>query len=298
MAAGNVHRQILTEVQQGAETRKPLFAGIEKHLEGRALVAFFTSFVYPVSLNDADCDMLQSVLQATDLSNGLVLMISSPGGDGLAAERIVNTCRAYSGTGDYWAIVPGKAKSAGTIICMGASKIFMAPSSELGPVDPQVIRREGDRLAVHSAHSLVQGYEALFAKASKTKGRLEPFLQQLQKYDHRDIQNYKSAIQLSEAVSVKILSTGMCKSKNKAAIKRKISMFTTPAAGTLVHGRPIYASEARSCGLNIEDLDVNSAFWDLIYELYARLDRFVSRNASKAVKLKNEAFYQAVPSEE
>jgi len=48
------------------------------------------------------------------------------GGDTLAGERVVNICRAYSGTGDYWALVPGRAKSAATIICMGASKIIMA----------------------------------------------------------------------------------------------------------------------------------------------------------------------------
>jgi ClpP class serine protease len=63
--------------------------------------------------------------------NGLALMIDSPGGDGLAAELIVNTCRAYSGTGDYWAIVPGSAKSAASIICMGAAKILMADTSQL-----------------------------------------------------------------------------------------------------------------------------------------------------------------------
>lgn len=74
-----------------------------------------------------------------DLSKGLIIMINSPGGDGLAAERIINVCRSYSGTGEYQVIVPGKAKSAATMVCFGASAIYMSPTSELGPVDPQIV---------------------------------------------------------------------------------------------------------------------------------------------------------------
>lgn len=51
-------------------------------------------------------------------------------------------CRSYSGTDEFVAIVAGKAKSAATMICMGSSKIMMAAPSELGPVDPQIIREE------------------------------------------------------------------------------------------------------------------------------------------------------------
>ena len=60
-------------------------------------------------------------------------MINSPGGSGLAAERMINVLRSYSGIGEYWAIVPAKAKSAATMVCLGASKILMGPASELGP---------------------------------------------------------------------------------------------------------------------------------------------------------------------
>jgi ClpP class serine protease len=131
----NVYLAIGSETQQAPTTRRQLFQKIEKGMGGRALVSFFTSFNHPVQIEDADVDALEAILQKLDVSKGLAILISSPGGNGLSAERIVNTCRAYSGTHDYWAIVPGKAKSAATIVCMGASKILMANSSELGPVD-------------------------------------------------------------------------------------------------------------------------------------------------------------------
>ena len=152
----------MSEINQDPNSRKKYFRGIEKLLDNRALVSLFTSFNKPVQLDDNDCDMLQSILQHIDTSRGIALMINSPGGDGLAAERIVNTCRAYSGTGDYWAIVPGKAKLAGTLIAMGASKIFMPPSAELGPVDPQIFFVEDGKQKIFSAHGLVSGYDRLF----------------------------------------------------------------------------------------------------------------------------------------
>jgi membrane-bound ClpP family serine protease len=173
-------------------------------MKDRAVVTFFTSFTYPVEIDDNDCDMLQSVLQQTrGLSSGLVLMISSPGGDTLAAERFVNICRAYSGTGEYWALVPGRAKSAATIICMGASKIIMAPPSELGPVDPQIIRQEENETKWFSAFSLVNGYKTLFADAVNTKGNVEPYIQQLARYDVRDINTWQGFIAVSRTLPSK-----------------------------------------------------------------------------------------------
>jgi hypothetical protein len=220
-------------------------------------------------------------------------MISSPGGDGLAAERMVRVCRSYSGTGDFWAIVPGKAKSAGTLVCMGAKKIFMAPASKLGPVDPQIIRIEDGVRKPFSADSLVSGYEQLFDSAIKTKGHLEPFIQQLRHYDVRDINKYRSYIRLSENMAVKILSTGVMKGKSQAAIKRKIKIFLEPEAGTHAHGRPIYGSEAEECGLKIEHIDIKSEMWKHIYELYVRTNRFVfSPVAAKAAESGSTAFYQ------
>ena len=291
----NVYKTVFGEQSQSPDTRKQLFSAVEKHLEGRALVTLFTSFKHIVSLNDADCDVLQSVLQSLDLSNGLALMLSSLGGDGLAAERIVNTCRSYSGTGDYLAIVPGKAKSAATIICMGASRILMAAPSELGPVDPQIIKEENGVRRGFSAYGLVQGYDRLFKEAVVTTGHLEPYIQQLANYDDREINSYRSVIALSDNIAVKVLSSGMLNGKAENEIKTAIKVFLDPEAGTLAHGRPIFSTEAKGCGLKVEDLDVHKTLWEDIYELYTRTDFSVSQqHACKAVESKEESFYVGI----
>lgn len=294
----HVYAEINAEMHQQPETRRKFFNKIEhfSELDGRTLVTFFTSFNHPVQMEDADCDALEAMLQKADLKKGLALMVSSPGGNGLAAERIVNVCRAYSGTKDYWAIVPGKAKSAGTIVCMGASKILMSCSSELGPVDPQIFTVEDGRGKAFSLHNLVQTYKKLFNGAAKTKGRLEPYLQQLSKYDSREIATYEALIQLANDIAQKVLSTGMMKGQTSAAIKRKIEIFLNPAAGTLAHGRPIFVAEAKRCGLNCDEIDVKSDLWQAIYELYVRTNAFVSNSFCKTIESSQGAFHAPAPS--
>jgi hypothetical protein len=288
-AVSNIHGRIQTETGQEHSTRQALYGEIETLLE-RPIVSFFTSFVFPVQIEDDDADIIQSILGEMDTSRGFALFINSPGGDGLAAERIIKICRSCSGTGEYWAIVAGKAKSAATMICMGASKILMAPPSELGPIDPQIIRREDGQSRIYSAHSLVKTYESLFAGATRTKGNLEPFIQQLARFDAREISRYKSFIELSEDIAVKSLASGMMKGKSAGYIKRKIRVFLDPSAGTVDHGRPIYCQEADECGLEIEQIDIKSALWKSLYQLYVRAGMFVTRFAAKSIENRKDGF--------
>lgn len=286
----SVHGKIQSETGQDQFTRQHLYQNLERII-GRSIVSYFTSFHHPVQIDDDDADIIQSVLRRTDTSNGVALLINSPGGDGLAAERIINVCRSYSDTNEYWAIVAGKAKSAATVICMGASEIWMAPPSELGPVDPQIIRVENGQPKMFSAYSLVDTYERLFRGATRAKGNLEPYIQQLANFDQREIAKYKSYIDLADDIAQKSLATGMMSGASKATIKNKIQVFLDPKAGTIAHGRPIYCDEATSCGLTIKEIDVKGELWEHLYQLYVRSDQFVTRFAAKMVESKDDAFY-------
>lgn len=68
--------------------------------------------------------------------SALDLILETPGGSGEAAEDIVRSLRnRYN---DLAIIVPGWAKSAGTIMVMAADEILMEPASALGPIDAQI----------------------------------------------------------------------------------------------------------------------------------------------------------------
>ncbi len=286
-----VYKQVVAEQQQSHDTRSRLFQEIEDAI-GRPLVTYFTSFNFQVMIDDHDANMLEGVLQDLDLSSGLALMISTPGGNGLAAERIINVCRNYSGTGEYQAIVPGKAKSAGTVICLGASKILMGRSAELGPIDPQWSTQ--DSTMAFSLPNLVEGYDELFASAVVETGRLEPYLQQLSHYDAREIKQFRSLIDLSEDIAVRALKSGMMKDATHKDICTRMKLFLDPKA-TKTHGRAINPATARDCGLTIEEVDPKDDIWGKLYELYVRTDNYVSTSAAKCIESKEGSFAVGAP---
>ena len=59
--------RVLSEQSQGSETRKKILADLEKTLKMPVLV-YFTSFRYPVMINDDDADILEATLQKMDLT--------------------------------------------------------------------------------------------------------------------------------------------------------------------------------------------------------------------------------------
>ena len=213
-----VIEQVADEQLQGHGTRKRLYTELESEL-GVPVVSFFTSFRYPVMIEDNDVDMIEGLLQKCDSPNGFALLLSSPGGSGLAAERIINVCRSYSGNGKYTVIIPGKAKSAATIICLGASKIVMSNTSELGTVDPQIVEVEGDKVNQFAVYNVLQSYDDLFERAVKEDGNLQPYLQQLANYDAREIAEMRSELSLSEDMAIKALKTGMLAHLGEKEIK-------------------------------------------------------------------------------
>lgn len=256
-------KKMLAEVDQGHPVRKPLYQDLEKYFEGKQVVTFFTSFRFPVMIEDNDADMIEEVLLNLDMSKGLVLFLNSPGGSPLAAERIIRICRKYSNN-NFDVVVPNMAKSAATMICFGANKIWVGPTSELGPIDPQTIINLPDgRQKMMSVHTVVNSYKELFGRAEKTTGKLEPYLMQLNRYDERDIKDMEAAIRLSEDIAISSLQNGMLKGKGKKEIQRLLKIFLDPEI-TKTHGRPIYCEQARKAKLNIECVEINGNLWEAI----------------------------------
>lgn len=284
------------EQRQGHDTRKHLFTSIREKL-GIPVMTYFTSMEHPVQIDDNDADIIEALLQKMALGNGIAIIISSKGGQGLAAERIIKALRSYSGTGKFTAIIPNKAKSAATMVCFGAEKIMMSPTSELGPVDPQWMTYDDDQIKVFSLFNLVKSYESLFNGAVKAKGNLQPYLQQLQRYDARQIAEFRDAIDLSKDISIRSLESGMMSGRTRKQIEKDISVFLTPQT-TKTHGRPIYADEAQACKLEIDLMDVSSDLWKDIYELYVRSDVYTRAEAAKCVETEEFAFSQPVPRRE
>jgi hypothetical protein len=281
----------MNEVHQTHTLRSGLIKRLKTHFDA-TIITFFTSFHRRnVMVVDSDAEMLESLL-ASEHEKGkkVVLILNSPGGSALAAERIVNVCRAYSHN-QFEVVVPHMAKSAATMICFGATKIHMSKTAELGPVDPQVpywpesvAEPTEDNANWISAEEYVRSYDKLMAEATAGKAkRIEPYLQQLTRYDARSIEKLRSAQKLSTEISLRLLGSLMMKNVPMKRIKKRIGVFISQER-TRSHGRMINHDEAKKCGLNVEVVDLQSDVWHCVWELYVRSNYAVTERCGRVME--------------
>jgi hypothetical protein len=87
----------------------------------------------------------------------VALLIESPGGDAHHAYSIARIFQRR--TRDFTVLVPRYAKSAATLLALGASKLILGRDAELGPLDVQM--RDREREEYGSALDAVQSLERL-----------------------------------------------------------------------------------------------------------------------------------------
>jgi len=83
---------------------------------------------------------LDKVFSALSELNGrrdkdVMLLLLSSGGKIEPAYQISKLCRSFASK-RFLAVVPRQAKSAATLIAIGADEIHMGPLAQLGPIDP------------------------------------------------------------------------------------------------------------------------------------------------------------------
>lgn len=163
-------------------------------------------------------------------------------------------------------IVPDQAKSAGTLLAMGANHILMGPTSDLGPVDPQLIR--GDRELV-SAKDLIATVEEA-EKAITAKPDTFPLhASLLADITAVMVQQARSALArtedlVDEALRSNIDRTDEDVDRLKASLKRPL--IKAPKQ----HGAVVSADDAAEMGLPITKIDPRSEQWRLIWLLWSR----------------------------
>ena len=134
--------------------RQALIRQIQEASENR-LICYIGGSQSPITRDDVL--PFHDLLRNIDKNTNIELLLHTVGGDIDATEKIVNMIRDRVGAASFRIVVPDYAKSAGTLMVLGADRVVMSDSSELGPIDPQVVRVEGDgqRVSVSVQHHLV-----------------------------------------------------------------------------------------------------------------------------------------------
>ncbi len=93
----------------------------------------------------ADCvDIFVDLLDKIGPTEKISLILHTSGGDSSTAWRLINLIKTFCDHLEI--IVPSKAMSAGTLMCLGANKIVMTKQAALGPIDPSLNHALGPQL--------------------------------------------------------------------------------------------------------------------------------------------------------
>ena len=190
-----------------------------------------------------------------------LVILETPGGIVEVVARISDTLRRFYKTVDF--LVLNEAMSAGTVLALSGDAIWMDYFSRLGPIDPQVVRNDGQLVP---GLSYLRQYEALIEKSEK-HSLTEAELTLLTKLDLAELHK----IQLAASLSVLLIKGWLPRYKFKdwekdgkpvkeeEKIKRaeRIADALNDHQRWRTHARGIHMETLRELGLKIDDFEKN-----------------------------------------
>lgn len=236
--------------------RQTLIAQYEELVHASLVVVIDT--IFPANLT-----LLEELLCDLDPGRPLHVLLASPGGDGETAIRMVRSMQMRCSK--LIMIIPDMAKSAATLVCLGADEIVMGPVGDLGPVDPQFPL--GSRLvgakdivaAVDEAEERVTAHPETFALFSGLLSDVNMLM----------VEQARNAMDRSSALVKEALASTGDRSQEKIeelAAKLQAPLIDDPTS----HSAVLPANFAASLGLPVVSADPTSSSWALIWSLWTR----------------------------
>lgn len=284
--------RVINEISSNSVIRQELMQKLEQKTK-RNVITYVSSFANHLAalVNDGDAEIIENILRAYGHLDNLDLLIHSPGGFAESAERIIHVIYTYCD--DLRVIVPKQAKSAATMMAMGASKIVMSDTSEIGPIDPQIIYGNLGQIAVQS---IIKAFNQIKSDIAEKQARGENYdaeLVQLSKIDPILLRESQKHMDLAKDIGVKLLNKKMF-AKKKIEIK-DVEKFVDDSE-TFSHGRLIDWKTARDkLGLKIIHQDKFDEEWKLIWEIYIRTTTAINQHKfAKLIEDKNHSLTTGV----
>ena len=210
---------------------------------------------------------LNALLHRVEPGASITLLLNSPGGDVDAAERLQHLLRESASPpeleqpGDVEIVVPNRAKSAATIMALGAHRVIMSDESELGPIDPQVEIQNGS----YSVAAWLAAYKHAERRCQ----------------EHPENPAFAAVFQSFNPVIVEMLRFAESRARNLAEdlAKRADGWNYTKVAADLMdtkkfpsHGQMIDWQAAQDIGLkNVRYMARTDPLWDMYRKLYLAL---------------------------
>lgn len=245
--------------------RLSLLKSIEKMRNSRLI-----SYISYSPMDDYVLVPLYKQLCSIGKTERIDLFLNSYGGAVDTPYKIVNLIREFCD--NFSVIIPFVAKSAATMVAIGADEIVMGPISELGPIDPLVRHPIYNDLwvPVQSIRLCIDFMEEKLAQSKDSKITASVLYPISNKLDPWILGDYEKSIKASYQYAEALLENNMFKeSKDRAKSVTKIM-----TEKYFSHGYCINRKEAlNDLGLNIVYADGD--MWHLIWALYLAYDDYM-----------------------
>lgn len=275
--AGSGHREVdsggeAEELPPGSGvTRTPLF--LAQHSERYARQQLIRAYEAATEANlivmldqifPPNMTFLEELIFDCDSTKPLHVLLASPGGDGETAIRMVRSMQ--SRCSELTVLVPDMAKSAATLLCIGANKILMGPAGDLGPVDPQ-FQIGGRSLA--SAKEIVAAIDEAERRVKESPETYPLFAGLLSDVNMLMVEQARNALDRTEALVREALSC--CGGRSTKQVNELTKALKAPLiADPKSHSAVIDAEAAKTFGLPAESFDPASDEWRRVWELWTR----------------------------
>lgn len=251
-------------------------------LRERPIIVFasdLTETKAPISIEYSDLmpikDQIETIKKMDETNSSIDLILETPGGAGEVSEDIVLLLRNHFSNVSI--IIPGSAKSAGTIISMSADEILMEPSSSLGPIDAQLIVQG----KIFSADAFLNRFEKIKKEVEDTGKLNKAYIPLLQGISIGEIENAKNAKEFAVSLVTGWLEKYKFKnwnehSKSKEPVTheqkkeraRNIANGLSDHSKWLTHGRSIKIKDLEKMKLQITNYSKDTPLKDAITKYY------------------------------
>ena len=225
----------------------------------------------------------------------LFVILTTNGGSAEMVERYVNILRHHYLEINF--IVPDYAYSAGTIFCMSGDSIYMDYFSVLGPIDPQVLNKEGKYIAALGYLDKVNEFVVKAANGNLTNAELI----WMKEIDLGELRSFEQARDLTIDLLKKWLVVYKFKSWNQHRNGNQVTLAEKQQRAEEIakelsdnkvwksHGKGITISELTNLKLKIEDYSNNQNLRSLIRDYYNTMDEYV-RTHNLGLFIQNRVF--------
>jgi len=272
-------------------------------IRGRDIIVFAADLSKgsaPISITYSDLLPIADQLSNLKGTERIDLLLETPGGSGEVAEDIVR--KLHDQYKEVGIIVPGWAKSAGTIVAMAGDEILMEPSSALGPIDAQ-LSWQGK---VFSADALIEGMEKIKKEVEATNTLNRAYIPVLQGISPGELQAAENALKFAKVLVTDWLarykfknwlvhsSTGLPVSesdrKNRA---EEIATTLCDHRRWLTHGRSLQLADLEKMRLRVTNYALAGPLAEAIRRYYALMQMtFAGTGVYKLFETPSTAIYR------